>query len=138
MSDDALEQILTHVKESPFYSIQLDESTDIAGLTQLPVFIRCVNNASVSEDLLFCKALRLHKRGEGMIQCFNDFFTQGSIPWKKWAGICTDGAAACTGFKSGVVKRIKDDKAPNAEWTHCFSTERLLAQTKCLKNCTKY
>ena len=51
MSEDVLEQILTHVKESPFYSIQLDKSTDIAGLPQLSVFIRYVNNAAVSEDL---------------------------------------------------------------------------------------
>ena len=51
MSDDVLEQILTHVREPPFYSIQLDESTDIAGLPKLSVFIRFINNASVSEDL---------------------------------------------------------------------------------------
>ena len=29
MADDVLEQILIQVKESPFYSIQLDESNDI-------------------------------------------------------------------------------------------------------------
>ena len=40
MSDDVLEQILTQVKASPFYSVQLDESTDIAGLPQLSVLIR--------------------------------------------------------------------------------------------------
>ena len=39
MSDDVLEQILTHVKEFPFYSIQLDKCTDVAGLPQLSVFI---------------------------------------------------------------------------------------------------
>ena len=32
MSDNVPEQILTHVTESPFYSIQLDERTDIIGL----------------------------------------------------------------------------------------------------------
>ena len=31
-SNDILEQILTHVKESPFYSIQLDECTDITDM----------------------------------------------------------------------------------------------------------
>ena len=129
MSDDVLEQILTHVKASPFYSIQLDESTDIAGLPQLSVFIRYINNGAVSEDLLFCKALKLHTKGEDIFQCLNDFFTEHSIPWEKCAGICTDGAAACTGFKSGVVKRIKD-KAPDAEWTHCFLHREALCAKK--------
>ena len=129
MSDDVLEQILTHVKASPFYSIQLDESTDIAGLPQLSVFIRYINNGAVSEDLLFCKALKLHTKGEDIFQCLNDFFTEHSIPWEKCAGICTDGAAACTGFKSGVVKRIKE-KAPDAEWTHCFLHREALCAKK--------
>ena len=129
MSDDVLVQILTHVKAPPLYSIQLDESTDIAGLPQLFVFIRYINNGAVSEDLLFCKALKLHTKGEDIFQCLNDFFTEHSIPWEKCAGICTDGAAACTGFKSGVVKRIKD-KAPDAEWAHCFLHREALCAKK--------
>ena len=80
MSDDALEQILTHVKGSPFYSIHLNECTDITGLPQLSVFTRYI---AVSEDLLFCKALKLHRKGEDIFQCLNDFFTQYSIPWEK-------------------------------------------------------
>ncbi|XP_076805850.1 protein FAM200C-like [Clavelina lepadiformis] len=130
MADDVLEQILIQVKKSPFYSIQLDESTDIEYLPQLSVFIRFINNEAVSEDKLLCKPLKLHTKGEDIFQLLDDFFTEYSIPWDKCAGICTDGAAACTGIKSGVVKRIKD-KAPNAVWTHC------LLQENCLKSCTK-
>ena len=80
MSDDVLEQIQIHVKESPFYFIQLDESTDIAGLPQLSVFIRWISNPAVSEDLLFCKALKLHTKDKYIFQCLNDFFRKYSIP----------------------------------------------------------
>ena len=69
MLDDVLEQILTHVKESPFYSIQLHECTDVTGLLQLLIFIRYINNAAVSENLLFCKALKLHTKCEDIFQC---------------------------------------------------------------------
>ena len=126
MCDNVLEQIPTHVKESPFYSIQLNECTDILGLPQISVFIRYMNNAAVSEDLLFCKALKLHTKCEDIFQCLNDFFTEYYIPLKNCAGICTDGAAACTSFKSGVVKRI-NDRASNDEWTHCFLHRETLA-----------
>ena len=154
MSDDVLEQIGTHVKEYPFYSIGTlvkeypfysilfhfihFEFTDIAGLPELSAFIWYINNAAVSEDLLFCKALKLHTKGEDIFPCLNDFFINYFISWKECAGISTDGAAACTGFKSGVVKPIKD-KAPNAEWTHCFFPQRGSCRKKeYRKNCTKY
>ncbi|CAK8683351.1 unnamed protein product [Clavelina lepadiformis] len=60
----------------------------IAGLPQVSVFIRYIYSAALSEEY--------------------------SIPWNKCAGICIDGAAAYTAFKSGVAKRIKD-KAPSVE-----------------------
>ena len=98
MCNNVLQQIVHQVKKSPFYSIQLDESTDIAGLPQLSVFIRYVNNATISKDFLFCKALKLHTKGEDIFQCLNSFFSEYSIPWDNCARICTDGAAACTSF----------------------------------------
>ena len=129
MSDNALEQILTHAKESPFYSIQIDECTNITGPPQLSVFIRNMNNASESKNLLFCKALKLHIKGEDIFQCLNDFFTEYSISSKKCAVICIDGAAAYTSFKSGVVKQIKG-KVPNDEWEHCFFHREAFAAKK--------
>ena len=114
MSNDVLEQIIGQVNTSPFYAIQLDESTDIAGLPQLSLFIRYISNGEVLEELLFCKALQLHTRGEDIFKIIDGFFHDNSISWDKCAGICTDGAAACTGINSGVVKRVKD-KAPNAQ-----------------------
>ena len=123
MSNDVLQQIVHHVKKSPLYSIQLDI---IAGLPQLSVFIRYINNAIISEDFLFCKALKLHTKAEDIFQCLNSYFSEHLIPWDNCAEICTDGAAACTDFRSGAVKRIQE-KAPNAKWTHCFLHREALA-----------
>ena len=126
MSNDVFQQIVHQVKKSPLYSIQLDESTDIASLPHLSVFIHYINNATISEGFLFCKALKLHTKGEDIFQCLNSF-SEYSIPWDNCAGICTDGTAACTGFSSGAVKRIQK-KAPNAKWTHCFLHKEVLAE----------
>ena len=104
MSNDVLQQIVHQVKKSPLYLIQLDESTDIAGLPQLSVFIRYNNNATITEDFLFCKALKLHTKAKEIFQCLNNFFEEHSILWVNCAGICTDGAATFTGFRSGAVK----------------------------------
>ena len=55
MSGDVLNQIENEAKASPFYAIQLDESTDVANHPQLSVFIRYINNGKVSENLFFAK-----------------------------------------------------------------------------------
>ena len=86
---------------------------------QLLVFVRFVNGGEVVEDLLFCNTLKLHCRSEDIFNSLDEFFRDNSLSWENCAGICIDGAAACTGINSGVVKRIKD-KAPIAQWTHCF------------------
>ena len=107
MSNDVLRKIVHQVKKSPFYSIQLDESTDIAGFLQFFVFIRYISNATISEDFVFCKALKLHTKSEDIFQCLNSFFSEYSIPCDNCAGIRTDRAAACTRFRSGAVKQIQ-------------------------------
>ena len=144
MSHDVLEQIIGQVNTSPFYAIQLDESTDIAGLPQLSLFILYISNGEVLEELLSCKALQLHTRGEDIFKIIDGFFHDNSISWDKCAGICTDGAAACTGTNSGVVKRVKD----KAQWTHCFLhrqalvakslSEELYDTLNCVIKCVNY
>ena len=129
MSNDVFQQIAHQVKKSPLYLIQLDKSTDIAGLPKLSVFICCINNVTISEDFLLCKALKLYTKGEDIFQCRNSFFLEYSIPWDNCAGIYTDGADTCTGFRSKAVKQIQE-KEPNAKWAHYFLHREALAAKK--------
>ena len=52
-----------------------------------------------------------------------------SIPWDNCAGICTDGTAACTGFRSGAVKRIQE-RHQMLNGLSVFFTKRPLQQKK--------
>ena len=44
LSHDVLKQIVSHMNTFPFCATRLNESTDIAGLTQLSLFIRYIRN----------------------------------------------------------------------------------------------
>ncbi|CAM4590106.1 unnamed protein product [Lepidochelys olivacea] len=57
MSNNVETTIVHRVKNSPYYAIQLDESTDVANLAILLLFVRYVNGGMVEEDLLFCQPL---------------------------------------------------------------------------------
>ena len=57
MAGDVLKQLLLRIQASELYALQLDESTDVAGLAQLLVYVRYVYGWSIKEDILFCKPL---------------------------------------------------------------------------------
>ena len=69
---------------------ELDESTDVAGQSQLSPFIRYISNGKVLKELLFCEASIPH-RGEDIFKIIDGFFNDNSVSLDKCAVICTDG-----------------------------------------------
>lgn len=126
MSDDIECQLVEKIKASPYFSIQLDESTDISNNALLLVFVRYCGDSDVHEDLLFCKDLPTKTAADDVMLCLDKYFTDKSIDWKNCVGVCTDGAASMTGVHRGVVKQIQQ-RAPDAKKTHCFLHRENLA-----------
>lgn len=125
MSNDIQVQLVERLQSSIF-AIQLDESTDIAGQAQLLVYVRSCFDDDVVEDFLFCKPVPLRTTGEDIFAVLNDFFIANKLKWSSCIGICTDGAAAMTGHKSGVVARVRT-VSPNIISTHCMIHREALA-----------
>lgn len=127
MATDVRDQVIEKIKKSSFVSLQFDESTDIAGCAQFVAFVRFESNEILMEEILFCKALPKNTTG----QCLHDMFFEATqdmnIDWaQKCIGICSDGAKAMTGAKSGFIARLKE-QMPNACWMHCFLHRQALA-----------
>jgi hypothetical protein len=101
MSEDIKEQLLTRIKCSPKFALQIDESTDVAGLTQLLVFVRYCFEENIPEEILFCLPLSERCTGSDIFKAVNNCFTAEDISWANCVGICTDGVAALTGHKKG-------------------------------------
>ena len=57
MASDIQNQVLERMKGSPFFSIQLDESTDVSNAALLLVFVRYRWSGILQEDMLFCGEL---------------------------------------------------------------------------------
>lgn len=114
------------IRASPFFAIQLDESTDVAQCPQLLVYTRYICQNKVEEDFLFCKALTTTTKGEDIMQMVSTFFDEEKLLWSKLVGICTDGAPAMLGVRSGFVSLSKR-KNPNVITTHCMIHREALA-----------
>lgn len=126
MSANVKEQLITALQHSAIYSLQLDESTDIADNANLLAFVRFELNGSVEEEMLFCKSLPTSTTSEEIFKCLDGFMVENQIDWSKCVGLTTDGARAMSGKYTGLAARVKA-VAPLVEWTHCSIHREALA-----------
>ncbi|CAL9692667.1 unnamed protein product [Knipowitschia caucasica] len=129
MADDVKNTLIERIKNSRYFAIQLDESTDVADLANLLVYVRYEYDGAAQEDILFCQSLETRTTAEHIFQLLNAFIHENGLDWKKCVGVCTDGARAMTGHNSGVATRIRE-VAPEMRWTHCSIHREALAVKK--------
>lgn len=126
MSENIKQQLISALKRSDFYSLQLDESTDIADNANLLAFVRFETNESVEEEMLFCRPLPTSTTGADIFNCLDGFMKENEIDWSKCVGVTTDGARAMSGKYSGLAAKIKA-VSPLVEWVHCSIHREALA-----------
>jgi hypothetical protein len=130
MSADVLEQILSEIRASPVFSFQLDESTDVSSCSQLLVFVKYIHLEDIKEEFLFCRALKTSTKSEDVMVMIRSLFETKELQWENLCGVCTDGAPAMLGSRSGFQKKVKD-LAPQAKGSHCM-IHRFALATKTL------
>uniref|UniRef100_UPI00358ECE95 protein FAM200C-like n=1 Tax=Myxine glutinosa TaxID=7769 RepID=UPI00358ECE95 len=108
------------------FSLQLDESTDVASCSQLLVFARYLVGFAVKEEFLFCSPLKTTTKSVDIMNVVNHFMEENGIEWTKLGSLCTDGAPAIMGKRSGFVALVKD-KCPDVIVTHCVLHRHALA-----------
>jgi hypothetical protein len=75
-----IEETLTHrIQNSPFFSLQVDETTDIADNANLMCFVRYYYKGSIQEDFLFCRPLATRTMADEIFNLINDFIIQSDI-----------------------------------------------------------
>ena len=129
MSEDIKEQIITEINDKSLFgllSIQIDESVDVASVSQLVVFVRYAVSTTVKEELLFCIALDINTKASNVMEKVDHFFNENGIAGKNLCGVCTDGAPAILVSKSGF-RALVQKKTPNVLFTHCFIHWKALA-----------
>ena len=87
MSDNIKSKVLSKIDTSPFFALQLDESTDISNLSQLLVYVRYVADERVNEEFLFCQPLETTSKAVDVFQMLIDFFDETELSWSKLVGV---------------------------------------------------
>ncbi|KAM4749061.1 zinc finger BED domain-containing protein 5-like [Rhinophrynus dorsalis] len=128
MSADIIDQVIQEIKSAPLgiFSIQLDESTDVANCSQLLVYVRYINGGDFKDEFLFCKPLETTTTARDVFETTGSFLEKHEISWEKVCGVCTDGAPAMLGCRSGF-QRLVLNESPKVIGTHCMIHRQILA-----------
>ncbi|XP_068201618.1 protein FAM200C-like [Palaemon carinicauda] len=127
MSGDILEQFVADIKASPVkIIIQVDESTDVSNCCQLLAVFRYVNEKYVEESFLFCQSLKTTAQSKDVFNNIQEFFSRNALHLDGIGSICTNGAPAMLGNRSGFVALMRKE-IPNLKVTHCFLHRHALA-----------
>ena len=104
LSNDVSQQMKDLVKTCTFFSLALDESTDICHVAQLSIFTRGIDdNFSVFEDLISLESLRGKTRRSDIFDKVKSYLVNLQIDCSKLVSVRTDGASSMIGQFAGTT-----------------------------------
>ena len=134
MGLQVLRKIASELHSAPFYSIMVDETTDVSNREQVVVCLRSVtNNFVVHESFVGLYLVDAIDTGT-LFDVIKDVLARLNISFNKIRGQCYDGASSMSGAKSGVAKKLLDNE-PRAVFTHCYGHALNLACNDSIKQC---
>ncbi|XP_070275267.1 SCAN domain-containing protein 3-like [Myotis yumanensis] len=125
---DIPDQVIQEIKSAPLpiFSMQLDESTDVANCSQLLVYVRYINDGDFKEEFLFCKPLETTTTARDVFDTVGSLLKENKISWEKVCGVCTDVAPAMLGCRSRFQRLVLNESL-KVIGTHCMIHWQILA-----------
>ena len=133
MGLQVLRDIATSLHSAEFYSIMVDETTDVSSKEQAVLCFRCVSDDLIAhEDFVGLYGIE-NTEAKTLVNMTLDVLTRLNLSIKKLRGKCYDGASAMSGPRSGVAKQIRDLES-RAVYTHCYGHSLNLACMDTIKS----
>ena len=95
-----------------YFSLAIDESTDVTNTAQLAVFVRGIDDDfNITEEMLGLQAMKDTTTGEDIFQELKILMAKFNLHFEKLHGLSADGAPAMVGSKVGLTSKIKTELA---------------------------
>ncbi|XP_047989846.1 general transcription factor II-I repeat domain-containing protein 2-like [Leguminivora glycinivorella] len=134
LAGDIERTLSEHALQFVYYSIALDESTDLTDTAQLAVFIRGIDtNFVVTEEMAALVPMKGSTKGSDLYESFNAVINRYNL---NLAGITTDGAPAMVGKNEGLVALVKKSNpdVPFVQYHCIIHQENLCAKSVNIKD----
>lgn len=133
LSDNLDSQLEEIIKQFVYFSIAIDESTDVKSVANLAIFIRGVTaDFKVYEELVALVALTDTTTGKDIFDALVKTLNKLHVDWSKLVSLSTDGAPAMVGTAKGVAallkNKLKSEYSDNDELLsfHCIIHQEAL------------
>ena len=104
-----------------FFSLALDESTDICGVAQLGIFIRGIDDHfNVFEELLSLESMHGKTRGSDIFNKVKSCLENLKLYFSKLVSVCTDGAPSMVGKVAGAATWLENFLNHSILKYHCI------------------
>ena len=134
MALQVLRQVTASVRSAQFFTVMVDETTDVANNEQVVICFRWVDSE-----------LKAHEEFAGLYETnsthahvlhsvIHDVLLRMNLSITRLRGQCYDGATTMSGARGGVAKLILDEE-PRALYTHCYGHALNLACSDAVKGC---
>lgn len=132
INNDLVEQLIHDLERCTYFSIQLDESTDVTDTAQLLIFVRMVfDDLSVKEELLSMVSLHSRSTSNNIYNEVLKSLTAKSASLNKLVSVTADGAPNITGKNNGLIALLRaNPDFKNIHLFHCLIHQQAL----CMKN----
>ncbi|XP_062046909.1 zinc finger MYM-type protein 6 [Lepus europaeus] len=131
LSADVEDQLIAKVRGSPWFALQVDESSEVSDAPLLLCYIRFIDHdcKDIKEELLFCLEMPSQMTGFEMFELINAYIGSKALNWKHCVGLCVDAAASVTGRCAALRAKIREVASDRVAFTPCFlHRERLAAE----------
>lgn len=118
MATTVLSEIMDEIREAEYFSISLDETSDISRTEQISVCLRIVSENLTANEHFIGFFSTPNTKAETLFDLVNEIFVLHKLPLSKLRGQCYDGASNVSGKISGLQSRIREEE-PRALFVHC-------------------
>lgn len=132
LSADIEDQLVQKVRESQWFALQIDESSETSDVTLLLCYVRFIDYAcgDVKEELLFCTEMSSPSTDLEVFELIDKYIDSRSLSWNHCVGFCADGATSMTDRCSRLKSKIQEVAKNSVTFTHCFIHREHLATEK--------
>ena len=133
MESNNAEQLTRDLSSCKYFSICIDESTDITSSARLAIFSRFFKGDEICEEMVALLTLPERTTGAAMCKAAINEFSSRQIDISKVVSVTTDGAPSMTSEKAGFVSLFTTEVGHPVIGFHCIIHEEVLCAKADLK-----
>lgn len=118
LADSILQKIIGEIKNAKYFSLMLDETSDVSRLEQVSICLRVSTDNMIVSNYFMGFRNTGDTKAETLLALVTEFLNKNSLNIHDLRGQCYDGARNVSGNISGLQRRIINIE-PRALFVHC-------------------